>query len=310
MRPIDSGSLPNLIIAGVRKGGTTSLSHYLSQHPSICSSELKKVGYFLPLKYDEPVPDLDTYAAHFAHCDGRYRMEATTGYFLGGRTIAAAVAETLPAARVIISLREPVDALWSHYRFVRSHARIDPAMTFRQYVERSRAMMATGEDLERDNNAFVAYRGGFYDEPLREWADAIGDDLRIVFFDDLRTDAPEMLRDLCSWLDIDAAAVDHIDLDVHNRSVQVRNHHVQKLALRVNEQAKRFFRRHHGIKRTIRDAYYAVNGDRGPQPRLDEAFRDELTAEYAASNAAVADLLVERQLCGPLPPWLAGSMAR
>ena len=302
--------LPNLIVAGVRKGGTTSLSHYLAQHPEICSSELKKVGYFLPLKYGEEVADLDAYAAHFSHCGGaRYRMEATTGYFLGGHAIATAMAETLPSVRVVISLREPVDALWSHYRFVRSHARIDADMSFREYVERSREMMRSGADLRRENNAFVAYRGGFYDRPLAEWADALGDALRVVHFDHIQTDARAMLRDLCSWLDVDTAAVEDISLDVHNRSVQVRNRRVQKVALKVNERAKRYFRRHHGLKRTLRDAYYALNRDRGPQPTLDPALREELAAEYAPSNAAVARLLAERQLSGPLPPWLAQSTA-
>ena len=127
-----TNTLPNLIIAGIRKGGTTSLSHYLGQHPDICSSELKKVGYFLPLKYGEPTESLDSYAAHFDHCgSARYRMEATTGYFLGGASIACSMTELLPDARVLIVLREPVDALWSHYRFVRSHLRIPMTWTFR-----------------------------------------------------------------------------------------------------------------------------------------------------------------------------------
>ncbi len=297
-------TLPNLVIAGVRKGGTTSLSQYLAQHPDICSSELKKVGYFLPLKYGDPVPPLDTYAAHFQHCVGRYRMEATTGYFLGGETVARAVVDALPDARVLISLREPVDALWSYYRFVRSHARIDPDMSFEQYLDRCRSMTASGEDLLRDNNAFLAYRGGFYDEPLTAWADALGDSLRVVFFDGMRDDAPDMLRSLCVWLGIDAAPVDAFDLDVHNKSVQVKNHRAQRIALRVNERAKRFLRRHHGLKRQVRSLYYAINQDRSPQPKLDPELRLALEAEYAASNAACAELLTSRGLSDSLPGWL------
>ncbi len=297
-------SLPNLVIAGIRKGGTTSLAQYLAQHPEICSSELKKVGYFLPLKYGDPVPPLATYAAHFQHCTGRYRMEATTGYFLGGETIARALTDALPDARVLISLREPVDAMWSYYRFVRSHARIDPAMSFEQYLDRCRAMTASGEDLLRDNNAFLAYRGGFYDEPLTAWADALGDSLRVVFFDDMRDDARGMLRALCGWLGIDPAPVDAFDLDVHNKSVQVKNHQAQKVALRVNERAKRFLRRHHGVKRRVRSLYYAVNQDRSPQPKLDPQLRRTLEAEYAESTAAVAELLTSRELSDELPPWL------
>lgn len=300
-----AGQLPNLIIAGVRKGGTTSLSHYLFQHPDICSSALKKVGYFLPLKYGETPPPLETYAAHFADCATPYRMEATTGYFLGGAAIARPLVETLPGVKVIIVLREPVDALWSHYRFVRSHARIDADLSFEDYVDACRTKMASDADLARENNAFVAYRGGFYDQPLTEWADALGDSLRVLFFDDLKSDAPAVLRSLCRWLGIDGSPVDGFDFDVHNQSVQVKNLQVQRVALRTNERAKRLLRRHHGLKRRVRSAYYLLNRDRGPQPRLDPALRQELTGVYEPSNANCGQLLADRDLSGPMPAWLS-----
>lgn len=300
-------NLPNLIIAGIRKGGTTSLSHYLGQHPDICSSELKKVGYFLPLKYDNDVGPLDSYAEHFEHCAGsRYRMEATPGYFLGGAKIAQPMADVLPDARVLIVLREPVDALWSHYRFVRSHLRIDEDMDFAAYLDRSRRLMATGEDLLRENAAYVAYRGGFYEQPLTEWSDAFGDGLRILFFDDLHADVVGMLSDLMVWLDLDPAPVAEFDFDVLNRSVQVRNRKLQHVALRFNRSAKGFFRRHHGVKRMLRNAYYVVNRDRTAKPRLDPELRAELQATYTESNVATAELIRDRSLAlGPLPAWLS-----
>ncbi len=300
-------NLPNLIIAGIRKGGTTSLSHYLGQHPDVCSSELKKVGYFLPLKYGNDVGPLDTYAGHFDHCAGStYRMEATTGYFLGGAKIAQPMADVLPDARVLIVLREPVDALWSHYRFVRSHLRIDEDMDFAAYVEASRRLMATGDDELRENNAYVAYRGGFYEKPLTEWSDAFGDRLRTLFFDDLHADPVGMLTDLMVWLDLDPGPVAEFDFDVLNRSVQVRNRKLQQVALRFNKSAKSFFRNHHGIKRLLRSAYYVVNRDRAATPRLDPDLRAELRATYADSNAATADLIRDRALApGPLPSWLS-----
>ena len=301
-----TGALPNLIIAGIRKGGTTSLSHYLGQHPDICSSELKKVGYFLPLKYGQSIDPIDTYAAHFEHCiDARYRMEATTGYFLGGASIARPMSDMLPDARVLIVLREPVDALWSHYRFVRSHLRIPDDMDFPAYVEESRRLMVAGEDGLRENNAYVAYSGGFYEKPLTEWADAFGDRLRVLFFDDLHRDVVAMLTELFEWLDIDTAPVAGFDFDVLNKSVQIRNRRLQWVALRVNETAKSFFRRHHEVKRVLRSAYYAVNRDRTPSPRLSPEMRAQLQATYAESNAATAALIRTRGLApGSLPAWL------
>ena len=165
--------------------------------------------------------------------------------------------------------------------------------------------MTAGEDGLRENNAYVAYSGGFYEEPLTEWADALGDRLRVLFFDDLHRDVVAMLTDLLEWLDLDTAPVADFDFDVLNKSVQIRNRQMQWVALRVNEVAKSFFRRHHTVKRVLRSGYYAVNRDRSPSPRLDPEMRAQLRTTYAASNAATAKLIRERGLAaGPLPAWL------
>ena len=221
------------------------------------------------------------------------------------------MAETLPDARVLIVLREPVDALWSHYRFVRSHLRIDEDMDFAAYVEESRRLMASGHDELRENNAYVAYRGGYYHKPLTEWSDAFGDRLRILFFDDLHRDVVDMLSELMVWLDIDPGPVADFDFDVLNKSVQIRNRTLQQVALRLNKSAKSFFRNHHGVKRVLRSTYYAVNKDRTPAPRLDPEMRARLRTEYADSNVAAAELIKERGLApGPLPPWLSDLPSR
>ena len=41
-----NGILPNFLVIGVGCGGTTSLYHYLSQHPSIVESAYDELGYF------------------------------------------------------------------------------------------------------------------------------------------------------------------------------------------------------------------------------------------------------------------------
>jgi hypothetical protein len=99
--------LPNLLIAGVAKAGTTSLFRYLAQHPDVCPSDVKELRYFSALRYGEDMAPLESYSAHFAHCEGqRYRMEATPGYYAGGRLVADAVDDLLPGARVLVSFRD------------------------------------------------------------------------------------------------------------------------------------------------------------------------------------------------------------
>src|SRR3954466_15902853 len=102
--------LANLVVIGVNKAGTTSLFDYLGRHPDIGLSDLKELRYFTPLRYGEPLGPLDSYAQHFDHCvEERYAVEATPGYFYGGRPLARAMHETCGSVRTVLSLREPAD---------------------------------------------------------------------------------------------------------------------------------------------------------------------------------------------------------
>src|SRR5665809_53913 len=127
----DRQRLPNLLIAGVSRAGTTSLFRYLGQHPDVCASDVKELRYFTPLRYGDPPGPVETYAAHFGGCaDTRYRLEATPGYFYGGRALARGIHEVCPAdSRVVVSLRSPADRCWSWFSFVKSRLRIPQGMS-------------------------------------------------------------------------------------------------------------------------------------------------------------------------------------
>ena len=76
--PIDD-NVANLVIAGVPKAGTGSLFAYLAQHPDVCGSDVKELGYFnyySPWRKQGPPPPLQEYARHWAHCSGqRYLLD-------------------------------------------------------------------------------------------------------------------------------------------------------------------------------------------------------------------------------------------
>ena len=98
--------LPNLLLAGIGKAGTTSLFWHLSQHPDICASRVKEPRYFLALSENDedaegvPAP-LETYTALFDRCGSRrYAMEATPHYFHGGARLIDGLKRTLPDPRI------------------------------------------------------------------------------------------------------------------------------------------------------------------------------------------------------------------
>ena len=299
------GRVANLVIAGVSKGGTTSLFSYLAQHPDVCASDVKEVRYFTPLRYGEPLDPLDSYTRHFRHERGeRFAMEATPGYLYGGRPLVRGMLQVSPEVRVVVSLRNPADRCWSWFNFVRSRARIPKDLPFADYLQRCLELHDAGTDGALEHQAYWGLGGGCYDQWIPDWLDELGGRLRIVFFDDIVRSPEETVRELCDWLGLDTDVVPDLDFTLENRTEQFRNRHAQQLALSVNRRAETFFRQHPGLKRRLRGAYYSVNRDAARTTLPDES-RKTMDTFYRPHLATLADQLTTAGLTR-VPTWLQG----
>lgn len=295
--------LPDLVIAGVAKAGTTSLFNYLTQHPDVCGSDVKETRYFEPLRLGGELEPIESYAAHFTHWQGeKHTLEATPGYFNGGRRMAAAIRESLPDVRVLVMLREPADRCWSYFRFARSRGQIPVDMDFEGYIDHCARLFRSGEDEQHANRVFLGLSGGCYARWMADWHAEMQDRLKVLYFDDLSTDAAAVVTDLCGWLDIDASVVENFDLAVENKTEQVRNKSAQRIALAINRRAEPFFRRHPAVKRRLRGLYYSVNRE-PEQLRVPPGATTKLAQFYAPWNARLASQL--EAMGAPLPRWLA-----
>jgi hypothetical protein len=110
-----AGALPNLIVIGGLKCGTTSLHHYLNLHPEVEMSRPKELNFFIEeLNW---ALGSDWYADHFSPEAG-VRGETSPHYT--NRPRFEGVAERMRSllgadARVIFMVRDPIDRLLSHY---------------------------------------------------------------------------------------------------------------------------------------------------------------------------------------------------
>jgi len=295
--------LPNLVVIGVSKAGTTSLFEYLGRHPEVGLSDVKELRYFTALRYGEPLPPLRTYAEHFEHCrHERYAVEATPGYFFGGRPVARAMRETCGPLRVVLSLREPGARCWSWFRFMKSRMRIPKELSFDEYLDRCERLHSEGRDGEVENQPYWGLGGGCYAGWLDDWADEYGSDLRVVFFDDLVKDPRALLEGLLDWLGLEPGRAETANLEAANSTQQYRNRAAQHIAVSLNRRGERFFRRHPRLKRGLRFGYYAVNRAE-PRETMTQAARDRLDRFYRPYNDRLADQLARLGLEAP-PGWL------
>ncbi len=116
------GLLPNLLVIGAMKGGTTSLWEYLRQHPEIFMSPTKEIHYFDEASHRNR--GVGWYEQHFEGASAEHRIvgEATPAYtrFPLHRDVPARAAELLPGVKLVYVLRDPVARIRSHYLHHRS----------------------------------------------------------------------------------------------------------------------------------------------------------------------------------------------
>jgi Sulfotransferase domain len=115
--------LPDYLIIGAQRAGTTSLYKYLVQHPGVGAAFLGKGAHFFDTGFAR---DLDSYRAHFPtrtykwYVQVRHRLELVTGeaspYYLAHPQAPHRIAEALPQVKLIVLLRDPVERAHSHYQ--------------------------------------------------------------------------------------------------------------------------------------------------------------------------------------------------
>jgi hypothetical protein len=165
--------IPQFCIIGAQKAGTTSLYDMICHHALVLPAK-RKEPHFLdwrwnPEKADES--DLnalrDGWAKYFdmqqlTECPTLMTGEATPSYLLGGELVASRMAALAPKARLIVTLREPTERAYSHFRMC-----ADTRGSAQQLANRGHEHVAgrdfasvVAEDLAALHEAGVSNRAG------------------------------------------------------------------------------------------------------------------------------------------------------
>ncbi len=116
--------LPDYVIIGAQKAGTTSLHRYLARHPQVNASTVKEVHFFDNKNHFQRGERW--YRAHFPlqrEANRHMRCGEATPFYLFCPVTAARLAALMPQAKIIALLRNPVDRAYSHYQHSRRYKR-------------------------------------------------------------------------------------------------------------------------------------------------------------------------------------------
>lgn len=179
--------LPDYLIIGAHRAGTTSLAGYLSEHPCIGENfprlqRVKGVRYF-----DENFfRGAQWYRSHFptsAYRDHLRRRHGSPGlagdaspYYLFHPAAAERAAKLVPEAKLIVLLRNPIDRAYSHWGRERRDAK-EPLERFEDAIAAEPERLAGEVDRILSDDRYYSYAHenfsyitqGLYLDPLRKW---------------------------------------------------------------------------------------------------------------------------------------------
>lgn len=205
------GQLPTFVIAGAQKAGTSSLAATLRKHPEIFVSRPKELHFF-----DRHwAKGLDWYQQNFPAKPRHRAVGEGTPSYLFDPVVRERMHDTLPEARILISLREPVSRAYSHYWHQRRIGN-EPTETFEEALANEEDRSSAKRVKRRVRHAYVAR--GRYLEQLQGLEELYGRDrIHVLLFEDFIDDRVETLRRILRFLEVDETAADTMPEAWRNR---------------------------------------------------------------------------------------------
>ena len=303
-----AGPLPNFLVIGAAKAGTTSLHHYLRQHPDIFMCPRKDTFFFdfdgEPPDFggpgdnawyeDRAVIDCDEYRALFAGATTERAIgEACSGY-LSDPGAPARIRRRLLDVRLIAVLRDPAERAYSSFlQQVR-----DGLETTSDFAQ---ALALESERIDRNWRPLWHYRrrGLYFEELSRYLALFDRSQLGLYLYEDLQRDPVLLSQEIFAFLGVDPGFTPDVSIR-HNRAGVPASRLLYRLVMTPNTLktvAKPLLpsRLRGAIRAAVTDSPASLR-----RPPMPTDLRAELVAGYRDDILRLQDL-VQRDLSS----WLA-----
>lgn len=175
--------IPNFLIIGAPRAGTTWMAENLRSHPQIYMPKEKELHFF-DRHYER---GWDFYEQFFAAADGEPAIGEATPEYLYLPRIPRLIYKHLPHAKLIVSLRNPVDRVYSRYWNAKAKYKENRNLSF--------------EDKLKKKPLFLE-EGFYYDHLLRYYEYFPREQILVLLFDELRSDPISFLKKVYRFLDV------------------------------------------------------------------------------------------------------------
>lgn len=277
-------TLPNFLIIGAQKSGTTSLYYYLKQHPQIYMSPEKEPHFFTyeggePVfdgpgrGWVTPITDLEEYQRLFRDVSNEAAVgEASPSYIYFEKAVRR-IRHHVPGVKLIAILRDPAERAYSNFLHAVRSGR-EPLDDFEQALNEEEARI-------NDNWGPVWHyrRKGFYYVQLKRYFEAFDrNQINVYLYEDLEADPVRLSQRIFDFLDVDYAFVPDF-LERQNVSGVPRNRVLRSVLTKasaatpvVKDYVPRRLRRYIGNKMLTKPPRLSPE----TRQRLIEVYRDDI----------------------------------
>ena len=235
-------TLPNFIIIGAAKSGTTSLYYYLKQHPQVFMSSNKEPNFFafkdleLPpfsgpvdsrilyeILYKYSITDIERYQALFREVSDEKAIGEASVRYLYFPQAAARIKKYIPKVKLVVMLRNPIDRLYSHYLMMREKYNFEP--------------LSLAKALEQENERIRNNWGwdwhytqlGMYYRQLKCYVDLFErEQIKIFLYENFCLDPVGVVQDIYRHIGVDSSFIPEMS-QRSKESGRSRNHSLNHL---------------------------------------------------------------------------------
>jgi len=288
-------SLPNFLLIGAPKSGTTALYAYLSQHPQIYLSPEKEPHFFgfenESLDFKGPgvtmnastVTSLEDYKELFSGVNDEIAIGEASALYLYLPTAPIGIRKYIPDAKLIAILRNPIDRAYASFTHLLRDNR-EPLLDF------SEALKAEPERI-RDNWGFLwRYTDiGFYGAQLERYYQLFPlNNLKVVLYDDFRESPLGTIQEIFGFLNVDSDFCP--DMSIRHNVSGVPKNRILHQFINENNPVKSLLKPL--LPRAIREKTISnIKNKNLIKPSLSSLIREELSEVFRADIDKLQDLL-------------------
>ena len=209
-------TMPNFLIIGTAKAGTTSLHRYLSQHPEIYMSPNKEPRFFAfdgenldpqhPIHH-KTITNLEAYQALFDAVSHEKAIGETSPAYLVEPKAPVRIQHYIPEAKMIAVLRNPAERAYSHFLHLIKH-NYEPCHDFGIALQKEDDLRIGPWSPRHDYLLF-----GFYYKNLKRYFEMFDrGQFKIFLFEDLKSDPTALLQKIFRFLEVDDTFIPDVSL--------------------------------------------------------------------------------------------------